>query len=545
MTADLLAVDPIKHVVVLLLENHSFDQMLGAMKQVYPDLDGVDPAAPGKNLDDDGVVYKQIPTTERQMLLDPHHEVEHVAVQLADHNSGFVKDFARSFPSSTAQNRQFIMGYFPADFLPALHPLAREFTVCDRWFSSLPGPTWPNRFFALTGTSNGRVNMPEDGQHGLDLPGWFEQDQPTIFDRLSEKGIHWKVYFHDVPQTSVLMHQRRPENAARYFYISRFHEDARALADDFPQFCLIEPDFMGADENDDHPPHDIMKAEKLIADVYNSLRANPDLWQSTLLIVFYDEHGGFYDHVEPPTVVAPDNQQQEYTFDRLGVRVPALLASPWVKSGVEHTVFDHTSVLKYLIDKWALGPLGGRTAAANSIAVALRPSEPIRQNTLERLTLTADQLSPPDPDLEEKAGSMVTAHHLSLALIERYIQIKVVEDLPLFYTGLARLFEAVKSLFEYLLRWVYSENTTLRVSLTEPDKISRESSPLPDDFARFLQHQKQRAIPVLAAMIRNNALPAVVRDHAVRALSSITGRKFHREPDNIAKAAAWLRSKKQ
>jgi phospholipase C len=94
------------------------------------------------------------------------------------------------------------MGYYPLDFLPGLHALARNFTICDRWFASLPGPTWPNRFFALTGTSNGRVNMPDDGTHKADLPGFFQQTQDTIFDRLNERAIHWKVYFHDIPQTT-------------------------------------------------------------------------------------------------------------------------------------------------------------------------------------------------------------------------------------------------------------------------------------------------------------------------------------------------------
>ena len=541
---DSLPADPIKHVVVLLLENHSFDQMLGALKQVYPDLDGIDPAHPGENKDGSGAVFKQMPTTERQMLLDPHHEVQHVAVQLADHNSGFVKDFADAYPASTTADRQFIMGYFPLDFLPALHALAREFTVCDRWFASLPGPTWPNRFFALTGTSNGRVNMPEDGQHGLDLPGWFEQDQVTIFDRLSEKGIHWNVYFHDIPQTSVLMHQRRPENAARYFYINRFHEDARGLADDFPQFCLIEPDYMGADENDDHPPHDIMKAEKLIADVYNSLRANPDLWKSTLLVVFYDEHGGFYDHVEPPAAIPPDDQHKEYTFDRLGVRVPAILISPWVKQGVEHTQFDHASVLKYLIEKWGLGPLGKRTAAANRIGVALQ-SEPLGEATLPRITLTAEQLSPPDPVLEEKADAMETGHHRSLRLISRYIQIAVVESLPRIYSGTARIIEGFKSGCDAVLRWLYSENTSIRVPISQPDKISREPGTLRDDMARYIQHQKERAVSVLAGKIRDTSLSEVQRNHALRALAGISGRKFQREADKFKKADAWLKAKGQ
>lgn len=535
------AADPIRHVVLLMLENHSFDQMLGALKAIHPDLDGVDPAIPSVNRDDDGSIFRQMPTTERQMLLDPHHEVQHVKVQLEEHNGGFVKDFARAFPKSQAKDHQFIMGYFPLDFLPALHALGREFTVCDRWFSSLPGPTWPNRFFALTGTSNGRVNMPEDGQHKLDLPGWFEQDQVTIFDRLSEKGIHWKVYFHDIPQTSVLLHQRRPENAARYFYINRFHEDARGLADDFPQFSLIEPDFMGADENDDHPPHDIMKAEKLIADVYNSLRANPDLWRSTLLIVVYDEHGGFYDHVEPPSAIPPDDHHQEYTFDRLGVRVPAILVSPWLKQAVVHTQFDHTSILKYLIDKWGLGPLGKRAATATSIGTALHPADPPRLDALERISMTAAQLAPPDPDLEEQAEAMIVGHHLSLRLLSRYVKIDVVEELPRTYAGAARFIETCKRACDRLLRWMYSEDQTINVSVTQPDKVLRVPGELRNDIACFLQHQKQRALPVLAKAIRDVHLQQAAREHAVRTLSEITGRKFHREPDKIAKADEWLR----
>jgi phospholipase C len=233
----------------LMLENHSFDQMLGCMKQVYPTLEGIDPANPNQNEDDDGKVYAQTATTKRQMVLDPRHDVKHVAVQLQGGNGGFVKDFSRSYPTSTPVARQYIMSYYPLDFLPALHRLAREFTVCDHWFSSLPGPTWPNRFFALTGTANGRVAMPGDGDHTVDAAGWFEQDQVTLFDRLTEKGIHWKVYFHDIPQTSVLLHQRLPHNAFKYYYINQFHHDARGAEEDFPQFSFIEPDFMGADEN--------------------------------------------------------------------------------------------------------------------------------------------------------------------------------------------------------------------------------------------------------------------------------------------------------
>jgi phospholipase C len=159
--------------------------------------------------------------------------------------------------------------------------------------------------------------MPEDGEHTVDFDGWFQQDQTTIFDRLSEQGISWKVYFHDIPQTICLLHQRRPENAARYFPVSEFLKDALGPESEFPAFSLIEPDYNGVTENDDHPPHDIMKAQKLLADVYNAIRSNESLWNNTLLVVVYDEHGGFYDHIEPPRAVPPDNHQAEYTFDRL------------------------------------------------------------------------------------------------------------------------------------------------------------------------------------------------------------------------------------
>src|SRR5262249_23179348 len=154
---------------------------------------------------------------------------------------------------------------------------------------------WPNRFFALSGTSNGRVEMPQDGQHKLDLPAWFQQDQQTVFDRLSEKGISWRVYYHDIPQSICFVRQRLAVNVARYFPMAQFYQDARGLEADFPPFCLIEPDYNGVTENDDHPPHDVMKAQKLMADVYNALRSNQKLWQATLLVVVYDEHGGFYD----------------------------------------------------------------------------------------------------------------------------------------------------------------------------------------------------------------------------------------------------------
>jgi phospholipase C len=343
--------------------------MLGCLDEVHADLDGVHSTATRPNVDGNGTTFTLKETTERQVLLDPHHDHPSVLRQIADDNGGFVREFTNAYPNSTHDDRQNVMGYYRLDFLPALHALGRNFTVCDRWFSSLPGPTWPNRFLALSGTSMGEVAMP-GGLAAAD-PKWYTgQDQDTIFDRLDAADKSWKVYFYDFPCSLLLTHQRA--NLARYEQFDNFFTAAAGPAAEFPAFTFIEPRYFGEGQNDDHPPHNTMKAEKLIADTYNALRSNPDLWATTLLVVVYDEHGGFYDHVTPPAAVSPDDHTDEYSFTQLGVRVPALLISPWCDARVEHTQFDHTSLLKYLCDKWEMAPLGERARAANSIAAAIR-----------------------------------------------------------------------------------------------------------------------------------------------------------------------------
>ncbi|OLL28189.1 phospholipase [Burkholderia sp. SRS-W-2-2016] len=398
--------DPIEHVVLLLMENHSFDQMLGCLDAVHPQLDGVRNAAGKSNSDGKGHTYYLRATRERQMKHDPNHEHEAVMQQIADNNSGFVRSFVHDFPKSSAAARQDVMGYYPYGFLPALHTLGAQFTVCDRWFSSLPGPTWPNRFFALTGTSQGQTGMPS-GLDGLN-PHWYtEQDQDTIFDRLNAAQKTWKVYFYDFPASLLLKNQRRAENLANYHLFDSFFHDAAGPADAFPHFTLIEPKYFGEAQNDDHPPHNIMKAEKLIADTYNALRSNQALWERTLLVILYDEHGGFYDHVSPPAdAIAPDDHTARFDFKRLGVRVPALLVSPWCEPGVCHDTFDHCSLLKYLSDKWQLAPaLGRRTAQAASIGAAIRNSGAARTDTPAFIRVTNQSLIAEHVELERKSSN--------------------------------------------------------------------------------------------------------------------------------------------
>jgi phospholipase C len=401
--------DPFKHVVLLMMENHSFDQMLGCMTEVYPHLEGIRPGAPRVNRDEQGREYAQRPHARLQMKPDPKHELTNTLRQLEGGNGGFIQDYLSFYGEPARESCPDIMAYFPRGSLPALHPLAEQFTICDHWFSSLPGPTWPNRFFALTGTSNGRVLMPEGAKQ---LGMLWTQTQDTIFDRLSARNVPWRVYFYDFPSSLILRHQRRPENLRNYRLIDRFFEAARGPEADFPSFAFIEPKYFGADQNDDHPPHNIMKAQKLIADVYNAIRSNADLWSTTLLAVVYDEHGGFYDHVVPPAAIPPDDHREEYSFDRLGVRVPALLVSPHLRPGVLDTPLEHTSLLRYLMGKWGLDPLGARTTGkANPLEAALPWAGTLRTDTIPFIRVPGSKLVPEQPDWERQD---VGVHHQGL-----------------------------------------------------------------------------------------------------------------------------------
>ncbi|MFL5329175.1 MAG: phospholipase C [Gemmataceae bacterium] len=407
--------DPIQHVVVLMFENRSFDQMLGILQTVYPSLDGIDPNAPPRsNLDHEGNRIEQRETQETVVDPDPNHDLISVLTQIESplpepndltpsysfvqrvgrffawifrvalsylpvrrrmvarmglpvYQGNFAAVYSEQHPKTNVDQRQQVMGYFPRGFLPALHALALDFTICDHWFASVPGSTWPNRCYVHTGTSRGRASTPEKWQ---DFSALHLYDQATLYDRLNERNVSWKVYHDGLPQSLVLSHQQERQNKKRYQSMEDFKADAAGVATAFPQYAFIEPCYK-AGGNDDHPPNDTMEAQRLLAMVYNSIRSNPDLWPSTLLVVIYDEHGGFFDHVCPPATVRPDRFRDDYRFDQLGVRVPALLISPWVRRGVFSETLDHTSLLRYLTDKWKLGPLGDRVAQATSIENAI------------------------------------------------------------------------------------------------------------------------------------------------------------------------------
>jgi phospholipase C len=399
--------DPIKHVVVLMLENRSFDHILGGTRKMRQrnELSGLNKLS--------GKIYPQAAGSARQLLSSPSHETADVLIQLQGNegvaqNGSFVLNYSQLNPKPLDLGE--VMRYHDEGALPAIHTLANTFTVCEQWYSSVPGPTWVNRLFALSGTSLGRVKMP-NGIMNLNLH-WY--DQPTLFDRLNEKSIDWRVYFGDAPLSLLFVHQWSPENTARHHHMMAFYQDAAGDESKFPPFAFIEPAYLQPGANDGHPPHDIMSADALVAGVYNALRANESLWQSVLLVLLFDEHGGFYDHVFPPPAQPPDYHTAEYDFMQYGVRVPAILISPWVGNCVVPDLFDHTSLLKYLQDKWTLNDLGARTAHAASFAGVINAAAPMRTDTPQRISsaVTGSGLPTPAVDaLSENQSAIVAMSH--------------------------------------------------------------------------------------------------------------------------------------
>ena len=266
-----------------------------------------------------------------------------------------------------------IMHFFTSDQVPALSTLARNYAVSDAWFASAPCQTWPNRFFVHTGTAHGYPN---------NSPVHFPYLMPTLFNALD--GVvpdDWRVYYHDFAQSLTL--------TRLWMHLDHFH-----LFDDFlddaangnlPSYSFIEPRYF-ADlnwPNDMHPPHDIGYGDALVAQVYNALRTSPQ-WHQTLLVVTFDEHGGCYDHVPPPSAVPPSPPQpgQLFAFDRLGVRVPAVVVSPWIPKGTifRSTVaqpYDHTAIIKTLRNRYNIQtPLTARDASAPDLAQVLELTAP-------------------------------------------------------------------------------------------------------------------------------------------------------------------------
>ena len=429
--------DEIRHVVVLMLENQSFDRLLGYLDLGDPAqrLEGltgteVNPVSPPADMTP--VPVQRISTPSVYVTEpDPGHEFEDVNEQLfADRapadtstpaNLGFVLNYARQAGPegrSLGDRGREVMRCFDPTLVPVLTALARSFTVCDHWFSSVPGPTWPNRFFLHAGTAKGLLETPEIFGQFVSQFWTSPYDMPTIFENLAERGLTWTVYFDDYAQAFAL--RRLHPFGDRFQRYERFAQDVEHGT--LPTYAFIEPRSFSAPgypANDQHPPHHLLDGERLIADVYDTLRADDAVWRRSLLVVLYDEHGGFYDHVPPPRAVPPDATRARdsgFAFDRLGARVPAILVSPWVPEGrADHTIYDHTSVpatIKTLFDLPRF--LTARDAAANTFDRNFLPEA-------RTVSLTNLRGLVPATGASASAAGAMSAHQRSLLTLARAI----------------------------------------------------------------------------------------------------------------------------
>jgi phospholipase C len=377
--------DPtIDHVVVLMLENRSFDHMLGFL---YPAADGfagvsgrendyynladpLDPTSPRYTVNSNAL-SKDLDRDSGHNFGDVHEQLFGVplgaaGVAMPPTNGGFVANYARRNAGAGAR----IMNCFNPTTLPVLSRLAEEFAVCDHWYSSTPGPTWPNRLFAYTGSSDGRV----DNAYRL-------YDDATVFNQLQDGGKTWAFYMDGHVTQAMALKSLWSWKRWAFRRLDTFK--TLAASGDLPNYAFLEPRFFRADgfkaPTDQHPPHDVHRGEQLIADVYKAVRRGP-AWERTLLIITYDEHGGTYDHVHPPRAVPPGplSENPPFAFDRYGARVPAVVVSPFIeRNTVVNTVFDHTSLIATVRHVFGIaGSLTPRDAAAVPASSCLNRTTP-------------------------------------------------------------------------------------------------------------------------------------------------------------------------
>jgi phospholipase C len=379
----------IKRFVVLMLENRSFDHMLGYLKATNPAIAGM--AAGDYNFRDPiagsgKVVVSRASATA--LDFDPSHEFPEVQVQIDGPPSrprpmsGFVYTSASPGQANAGQ----VMECFEPPQIPVFTALATEYAVFNFWYSSLPGPTWPNRFFVHAGTSGGLSVSPSN----WDIFNGFMFENGTIYERLDDAGRSWRIYHDDLPQALGVWWLRKKYLSSHFRKIDKFYRDVRS--GELPDYTFIEPmydvykDYVNG--NSMHPHNDVARGEQLIKDVYEAIR-NSALWRDTMLVVTFDEHGGFYDHVSPPTA-PPTGDDANYastppfSFDRYGVRVPTILVSAYTERGTvigsnptdPATIFDHCSIPATVRKRYRLQPLSNRERNANTVDVALNRTTP-------------------------------------------------------------------------------------------------------------------------------------------------------------------------
>jgi phospholipase C len=387
----------IKTVILLMFENRSFDNMLGhlSFEGLQPDADGIRPPLQQDqyaNLYQGGVYYPFHRPLDSQLQSDVPHEYDSIATQLAPGPAGTpsMTGFVEAYADATGQDPNIQadpMCFFGSEQVPITSFLAQNFTACDRWFCPLPSSTQPNRTVAFCGESS----IFQTKAQAISARG-------NIFDWLATNGISWGVY-HD-GFTFFALYPGLWDN----IFSGNFHNYERLATDlkngTAPQVIVVEPSYQDAPHigpdhpNCNHPPLAVGWGEDFLRRTYQAATINPDIWAETLMVVYYDEHGGFCDHVAPPAFdnAAAGNAvpPAPYAFNTLGPRIPGLLISPWVTPGtVSHERFDHTSVLQLLAELFTPG-------TPYSAAVASRAAQGISSLSVA-LSDTASAIPPPPP----------------------------------------------------------------------------------------------------------------------------------------------------
>jgi phospholipase C len=354
--------------VYMMLENRTYDHYFGArsMLEGKPG-DGLTADMMNPDMDGDMVApFKVDPSVE--CVNDPDHSWEGSHAQW---NNGKNDGFVRAQEQNYGRGSREPMQYYTRDMLPVSWALADNYATCDRWFASVMGPTIPNRAYWHVATSAGL----NSNQAILDM--FASLPVPSIYNRLHDADVDWAYYYGNLPVVSAIQSTGQyaldlgptdgTGNIRRFEF---FLKDAAAGR--LPPVCYIDPVF-GGGGNDDHPPHHPIDGQELILTVYQALATSPQWKHLVMMVVTYDEHGGFFDHVSPPTTT--DDTLQKYGvdgFQQMGFRVPAMVIGPYVKPGyVSSVVYDHTSALKQLQNAFGFSALNVRMDAANDLSDCL------------------------------------------------------------------------------------------------------------------------------------------------------------------------------
>ena len=352
----------VRTVILLMFENRSFDHMLGHLsyENINPNINGLKdplPQDPYRNLYNQKPYFPYAINNDVPLTCDIPHEFDYVNTQLgwnAIQNkflmNGFVEAYARSSNTEPVGEAE-PMRYLTSKEVPITSFLARNFCTCDNWFCSIPTSTQPNRTFAFTGDSS----IHKTGLQSISLKN-------NLFKWLDTAKINWKVY-HDYISFFILYPGLWNQMfGPKFDSYEKFHTDwKKAPTQSDPRLIIIEPTYqdcphINKQPNDNHAPLAIGWGEEFLRGVYETVTSNKEKWEETVMIVYYDEHGGFFDHVPPPLFPYTTTGKDKFQFNSLGPRIPGIIVSPFVEKGsVCHSLFDHTSVLQFLSEIFTPG----------------------------------------------------------------------------------------------------------------------------------------------------------------------------------------------